>query len=124
MDANIRNTRSTIAYILSPLTRYGKRSLAVVPELTVATPQDEAERLELQHRVFHKIFDSRLIFPPVPRFQRVLDCGYGAGTWAIEVAEQYPSCEVIQPTSPSPSSTANRLAHEGNRSRYIPPYEA
>ncbi|OJJ32197.1 hypothetical protein ASPWEDRAFT_53883 [Aspergillus wentii DTO 134E9] len=56
---------------------------------------EEADRLELQHRVFQKVFDNRLIFPPIREPQRVLDCGYGAGTWAIEVAEQYPDCEVI-----------------------------
>ncbi|RJE27057.1 hypothetical protein PHISCL_00642 [Aspergillus sclerotialis] len=56
---------------------------------------DETDRLELQHRVFNKVFDNRLIFPPIPRLRRALDCGYGAGTWAIEVAEQYPDCEVI-----------------------------
>ncbi|ODH37363.1 hypothetical protein ACO22_02638 [Paracoccidioides brasiliensis] len=56
---------------------------------------DEIERLEVQHRVLSKIFDNRLIFPPVLRLRRVLDCGYGNGAWAVEVAEQYPFCEVI-----------------------------
>ncbi|KAA8650645.1 hypothetical protein EYZ11_002800 [Aspergillus tanneri] len=56
---------------------------------------DEAERLELQHRVFNQVFDNRLIFPPIPRLRKVLDCGYGTGSWAIEVAEQNPDCEVI-----------------------------
>ncbi|RHZ64030.1 hypothetical protein CDV55_102456 [Aspergillus turcosus] len=56
---------------------------------------EEAERLDLQHRVFSRIFDSRLIFPPIPRLRRVLDCGYGAGSWAVDVATQYPDCKVI-----------------------------
>ncbi|PKX98943.1 class I SAM-dependent methyltransferase [Aspergillus novofumigatus IBT 16806] len=56
---------------------------------------EEAERLDLQHRVFFRIFDSRLIFPPIPRLRRVLDCGYGAGSWAVDVATQYPDCRVI-----------------------------
>ncbi|KKK13755.1 hypothetical protein ARAM_001665, partial [Aspergillus rambellii] len=56
---------------------------------------DEAERLELQHRIFNKLFDNRLIFPPVSRLRRLLDCGYGAGSWTIDVAEQNPDCEVI-----------------------------
>ncbi|KAK2795940.1 hypothetical protein FQN51_009598 [Onygenales sp. PD_10] len=55
----------------------------------------EIERLEIQHQVFNKVFDDRLIFPPVHGVRRVLDCGYGNGSWAVEVAEQYPSCEVI-----------------------------
>ncbi|KAL6239244.1 hypothetical protein BDW75DRAFT_227377 [Aspergillus navahoensis] len=57
--------------------------------------EDEAERLDLQHRIFSKVFDNRLIFPPIPRLRRVLDCGYGTGSWAIDVAEQNPDCEVI-----------------------------
>ena len=56
--------------------------------------QEEAERLELQHRVFNRVFEDRLIFPPVRRPRRVLDCGYGAGTWATDVAYQYPNCDV------------------------------
>ncbi|GAQ06613.1 hypothetical protein ALT_3934 [Aspergillus lentulus] len=31
---------------------------------------EEAERLDLQHRVFFRIFDGRLIFPPIPRLRR------------------------------------------------------
>ncbi|KAJ5175960.1 uncharacterized protein N7482_001837 [Penicillium canariense] len=41
------------------------------------------------------LFDDRLIFPPVHRLRRVLDCGHGAASWAIEVAEQYPNCELL-----------------------------
>lgn len=55
----------------------------------------EAERLELQHRVLSRVFEDRLIFPPIRRPRRVLDCGYGAGAWALDVADQYPNCEVI-----------------------------
>ena len=56
--------------------------------------QDEADRLEAQHRVLDLVFDSRLIFPPVTSVRNVLDLGYGAASWAIEVAENYPNCEV------------------------------
>ncbi|KAL4903665.1 hypothetical protein BDW74DRAFT_179658 [Aspergillus multicolor] len=56
--------------------------------------EDEAERLELQHRIFNKMFDNRLVFPPIPGLRRVLDCGYGTGSWAVDMAEQNPDCEV------------------------------
>lgn len=46
------------------------------------------------HQIFNMMFDNRLIFPPIPRPRRILDLGYGSGSWAIEVAEQYPECEV------------------------------
>ncbi|OGE53513.1 hypothetical protein PENARI_c007G04567 [Penicillium arizonense] len=57
--------------------------------------EEEAERLEDEQQVFQRIFDNRLIFPPIRRLRRVLDCGHGSASWAVEVAEQNPSCEVI-----------------------------
>jgi hypothetical protein len=71
-----------------------RKSLKIGTGLTAIHRQEEAERLELQHKVFNRVFDNRLIFPPIPRPQRVLDCGYGTASWAIEVAEQHPECEV------------------------------
>ncbi len=46
------------------------------------------------HDVFARLFDGRLIFPPISRPRRVLDCGFGSANWAMEVAALYPSCEV------------------------------
>ncbi|OJD24004.1 hypothetical protein ACJ73_04644, partial [Blastomyces percursus] len=56
---------------------------------------DEIERLRLQHQIFHKIFGEKWIFPQMGAPELVLDCGCGAGTWAAEVAEEYPDCKVI-----------------------------
>ncbi|KAL2120466.1 hypothetical protein VTJ04DRAFT_4493 [Mycothermus thermophilus] len=56
---------------------------------------DEIDRLQYMHGIFNMMFDNRLLFPPIPNPRRILDCGYGCGSWAIEVAEQYPECEVI-----------------------------
>lgn len=55
--------------------------------------QEEANRLEIQHQLFNLIFDGRLIFPPVTGPKNVLDCGYGAASWAVELAETYPDCQ-------------------------------
>ncbi|CAG8115608.1 unnamed protein product [Penicillium nalgiovense] len=57
--------------------------------------EEEAQRLEDQQQVFQRIFDNRLIFPPIRRLRRVLDCGHGSASWAVDVAEQNPDCEVI-----------------------------
>ncbi|KAI9774595.1 MAG: hypothetical protein M1840_002844 [Geoglossum simile] len=46
--------------------------------------------------MLNKAFDGRLIFPPIPEPKKILDCGFGTGSWATEVAEQYPECEVQQ----------------------------
>ncbi|EER22906.1 hypothetical protein CPC735_022050 [Coccidioides posadasii C735 delta SOWgp] len=56
---------------------------------------EEIDRLDLQHRVLSGVFDHRLIFPPLESLDKVLDCGYGSGAWAVEVAEQYETCDVI-----------------------------
>ncbi|KAJ5215428.1 uncharacterized protein N7498_001835 [Penicillium cinerascens] len=56
---------------------------------------EEAQRLDEQQRVFQRIFDHRLIFPPIRRLRRILDCGHGSASWAVEVAEQHPDCQVI-----------------------------
>ncbi|KAJ5232514.1 hypothetical protein N7468_005470 [Penicillium chermesinum] len=57
---------------------------------------EEAQRLDAQHRIFQALFDDRLIFPPVRQLRRVLDCGHGAASWAVEVADQNPRCEFIK----------------------------
>ncbi|TQV94783.1 UMTA methyltransferase [Cordyceps javanica] len=57
--------------------------------------EEEVERLELMHDVLLKVFDNRLIFPPIVSPRNVLDCGCGAANWAVDVAEQYPDCEVL-----------------------------
>ncbi|KAL8900978.1 MAG: hypothetical protein Q9192_000801 [Flavoplaca navasiana] len=61
----------------------------------VPVDEDEADRLEAQHRVCNIVFDGRLFFPPVGPIRSVLDCGYGAASWAAEVAENDPDCTVI-----------------------------
>ncbi|KAK0619843.1 S-adenosyl-L-methionine-dependent methyltransferase [Immersiella caudata] len=56
---------------------------------------DEIERLQYMHGIFNTMFENRLIFPPIPRPRRILECGSGSGAWAAEVAELYSECEVI-----------------------------
>ena len=56
--------------------------------------QEEADRLELQHQLLNAVFDGRLIFPPVAEPRRILDLGYGAASWAQDVAVAHPDAEV------------------------------
>ncbi|EWY96740.1 hypothetical protein FOYG_05336 [Fusarium oxysporum NRRL 32931] len=57
--------------------------------------EDEISRLEVMHGVLSRLFDGRLIFPPIRSPRRILDCGCGPGDWAVEVATQYPDAEVL-----------------------------
>ena len=59
--------------------------------------QSEIERLELQHRLLGLVFANKadpLFLAPVEGPSSVLDCGHGAGAWALQVAEEDPDCQV------------------------------
>jgi hypothetical protein len=54
----------------------------------------EEIRLETQHDVLLRICGNKLFFPRIDNPQKILDCGYGRGDWAVAVAEEYQDCEV------------------------------
>ena len=62
------------------------------------------------HGVFNMMFDYRLIFPPIPHPRRILECGYGSSSWAAQVAEQYPECEVREIVLKWPSVETNHVS--------------
>jgi len=51
------------------------------------------------HNVLNLVFEERLVFAPMNRLRRVLDCGFGTASWAIGVADQNPTTEVAMPKS-------------------------
>lgn len=60
--------------------------------------QQEEQRLENQHQLLRYLFDDRLFFPPVKCPRRILECGYGRGHWALDMALNYPHSEVSSMT--------------------------
>lgn len=68
-------------------------------------------RLELMHNVFCRVFDNRLIFPPVDAPKRVLECGFGAGDWALDVSRTFPDCEVRNAPSIALQATVLAKGH-------------
>lgn len=81
---------------LVPVDEVGKydRLYGLLRQRRLKYRQDEIDLLTAQHRLLDIVFDGRLIFPPITNVSNVLDCGYGAASWAIEVADSYPQSRV------------------------------
>ena len=62
----------------------------------VANDELEEDRLTAQHDVLFRLFGTALFSPHVriENPQKILDCGYGGGDWAVQCAEEFEDCEV------------------------------
>ncbi|KJA27349.1 hypothetical protein HYPSUDRAFT_198131 [Hypholoma sublateritium FD-334 SS-4] len=62
---------------------------------------DEVKRSDIHHRLLQFVFKGRNYVGPVKealqfgQHRRVLDLGTGAGTWAIDMADEFPRAEVV-----------------------------
>ncbi|KAI0478791.1 S-adenosyl-L-methionine-dependent methyltransferase [Xylariaceae sp. FL0804] len=75
--------------------------------------EDEGIRLRIQHEALLLVFDRRLIFPSIGSLRRILDCGFGTGAWAFQVAWDNPRCEVrgidVTPHHHNPEESVENL---------------
>lgn len=58
--------------------------------------EPEQERMLMQHRAGYLAVGKRNFFAPIgDEPQRILDLGTGTGVWAVEMADRFPSAEII-----------------------------
>ncbi|CAZ85279.1 unnamed protein product [Tuber melanosporum] len=103
--ASIARTENSYSMIagsgIHPYVYENGRRYQVYREGVYMLPNDaqEIERLDHFHRIFLALLDGKLFIAPLGqdghRVRNVLDIGTGTGTWAIEMAEEFPDAKVM-----------------------------
>ncbi|KIW19010.1 hypothetical protein PV08_03300 [Exophiala spinifera] len=60
-------------------------------------PNDEQEqdRMDSLHHIWLSLLGGELLYRKPPNLERVLDVGTGTGSWAIDMADEYPQATII-----------------------------
>ncbi|KAJ5559218.1 S-adenosyl-L-methionine-dependent methyltransferase [Penicillium sp. DV-2018c] len=95
-DSLSSDTTSLSSSILSHVYENG-RSYHAYQAGAYILPNDEQEqdRLDVLHHVYRLCLRGELCRTPLQNPHKVLDVGTGTGIWAISIADEFPSAEVI-----------------------------
>ncbi|RDW70953.1 hypothetical protein BP6252_07516 [Coleophoma cylindrospora] len=96
-DSIIHSTSSLTSSIVNYTYENGRRYHAFRDgEYPLPNDEKEQDRLDLFHHIYKLLLNGDLFCAPIPpNPQRVLDFGTGTGIWALDIADQFTSAEVI-----------------------------
>ncbi|CZR67430.1 related to methyltransferase [Phialocephala subalpina] len=98
---------SVTSSILKGKVEEGGRTYAVYGKEEYGLPMDEQEldRIDMCHAKYYALLNKKRFLAPLPKNpQKILDLGCGTGIWCIDMADEFPSAQVIgsdiAPTQP------------------------
>lgn len=103
-DSTFGGSRDSLASsstsLMSSITRYefenGRRYHAYqAGKYLYPNDEQELNRMDIEHQNQRVQLDGRLHLCPLQDPQEILDIGTGTGIWAIDMADQYPGCQVV-----------------------------
>ncbi|KJZ78555.1 hypothetical protein HIM_01946 [Hirsutella minnesotensis 3608] len=97
-QSNHSSLTSITSSIMYGVVAEGKRTYAVYGKEEYGFPMDDREmdRMDLCHSMYYALLDKQRFSAPIdPNPQRILDLGCGTGIWAVDMADDFPSAEVV-----------------------------